>query len=96
MYVQFTSCVYWVGLNSCQISNPEEFNELSNNDWESFGIDYEGPLPSEEADNIIAPEKIFPLTHDQMQCLLEEVSRNRGIDKVDLYLTILNLVSNFL
>ena len=39
-----------LGLNSYQISNPEE---LSKNDWESFGIDYEGPLPSEEDDDVI-------------------------------------------
>ena len=83
-----------LGLNSYQISNPEEFNELSNNDWESFGIDYEGPLPSEEDDYV--PEINFTLTHDQIQCLLEVVNRNREMDKVDLYLTILNLVSNFL
>ena len=42
-----------LGLNIYQISNPEEFNDLSKNDWESFGIDYEGPLPSEEDDDVI-------------------------------------------
>ena len=56
-------------LYSCQISNPEEFNELSKNDWESFGIDYEGPLPSEEDDDVIVPEINFPLTHDQIHCV---------------------------
>ena len=30
--------VWRPGLNSYQISNPEEFNELSNNGWESFGL----------------------------------------------------------
>ena len=70
--------------------------ELSNNDWESFGIDYEGPLPSEEDDDVIVLEINFPLTHDQSQCLLEMVNRNKEMDKVDLYLTFLNLVSNFL
>ena len=85
-----------LGLNSYQISNPEEFNELSKNDWESFGIDYEGPLPSEEDDDVIVPGINFPLTHYKIQCLLEVVNRNREMDKVDLYLTILNLVSNFL
>ena len=82
-------------LYSCQISNPEEFNELSKNDWESFGIDYEGPLPSEEDDDVIVPEINFPLTHDQIQYLLEVVNRNREMDKVDLYLAILDLVFNF-
>ena len=85
-----------LGLNSYQISNLEEFNELSNNDWESFGINYEGPLPIEEDDDVIVLEISFPLTHDEFQCLLEVVNRNREMDKVDLYLTILNLVSNFL
>ena len=85
-----------LGLNNYQISNPEKFNELSNRDWESFGIDYEGPLPSEENDDVIVLEINFPLTHDQIQCLLEVVNRNREMDKVDLYLTILILVSNFL
>ena len=42
-----------LGLNSCQISNSQELNELSKTDWESFGIDYEGPLPSEEDDDVI-------------------------------------------
>ena len=85
-----------LGLNSYQISNPEEFKELSKNDWESFGIDYEGLLPSEEDDDIIVPEINFTLTHDQIQYLLEVVNRNREMDKVDLYLAILDLVSNFL
>ena len=85
-----------LGLNSYQISNLEEFNELSNNDWESFGINYEGPLPIEEDDDVIVLEISFPLTHDEFQCLLEVVNRNREMDKVDLYLTILNLFSNFL
>ena len=49
-----------LGLNSYQISNLEEFNELSKNDWESSGIDYEGPLPSKEDDDIIVPEINFP------------------------------------
>ena len=64
-----------LGLNSYQISNPEEFNNLSNNDWESFGVDYKGPLPREEDDEVIVPEKKFPLTHDQIQCLLEVVKK---------------------
>ena len=85
-----------LGLNSYQISNSEEFNELSKNGWESFGIDYEGPLPSEEDDDVIVPGINFPLTHYKIQCLLEVVNRNREMDNVDLYLTILNLVSNFL
>ena len=85
-----------LGLNSYQISNLEEFNELSNNDWESFGINYEGPLPIEEDDDVIVLEINFPLAHDEFQCLLEVANRNREMDKVDLYLTILNLVSNFL
>ena len=85
-----------LGINIYQISNSKEFNELSNNDWESFGIDYEGPLPGEEDDDVIVPEINFPLTHFQIQCLLEVVNRNREIENVDLYLTILNLVSNFL
>ena len=42
-----------LGLNSYQISNSQELNELSKTDWESFGIDYEGPLPSEEDDDVI-------------------------------------------
>ena len=83
-----------LGLNSYQISNPEEFNELSKNDQESFGVDYEGPLPSEEDHDVIVPKINFPLTHDQIQCLLEVVNRNREMDKVDLYLAILDLVSN--
>ena len=85
-----------LGLNSYQISNSEEFNELRKNGWESFGIDYEGPLPSEEDDDVIVPGINFPLTHYKIQCLLEVVNRNREMDNVDLYLTILNLVSNFL
>ena len=85
-----------LGLNNYQISNPEEFNNLSKNDWESFGIDYKGPLPSEEDDEAIVPEQKFPLTHDQIQCLLEVVNKNREMGKADLYLTILNLLSNFL
>ena len=88
--------LWHLGLNSHQISNPEEFNELSNNDWKSFGIDYEGPLPSEEDDDVIVLEINFPVTHDQIQCLLDVVNRNKVLDKVDLYITILNLVSNFL
>ena len=83
-------------LNSYRISNPVVFNELSNNDWESSGIDYEVPLPSEEDDNVIVPAINFPLTHDQIQYSLEVVNRNRIMDENDLYLTIPNLVSNFL
>ena len=32
-----------------------------------FGIDKEGPLPSQEDDKVIAPGIDFPLTHDQIQ-----------------------------
>ena len=61
-----------------------------------FGIDKEGPLPSQEDDKVIVPGIDFPLTHGQIQQLLEVLNRNRETDKVDLYLTILNLVFNFL
>ena len=60
----------------------------SDNDQEGFGIDYEGSLPSEEADNVLVPEINFPLTHDQSQYLLEDFNRNRVMDEVDLRLTI--------
>ena len=52
--------LWCLGLNSYQISNPEEFSELSKNDCKSFEIDYEGPLPGEENDDVVVPEINFP------------------------------------
>ena len=40
--------------------------------------------------------KLIMKVHDRIQCLLKVVSTNREMAKVELYLTILNLVSNFL
>ena len=59
------------GLSSYQISNLGEFNELSNNDRESFRIYYRSLPPSEEKDNIIVPKIIFSLTYNQVQYSLE-------------------------
>ena len=58
-------------------SSPEKFNQISNHDSESFGIDYEGPVPCEENDNIVVPDINLPLAHNQIQLFPEEFNRNR-------------------
>ena len=53
--------LWHLGLTRYRSTHPQEFEELQDCDWDGFGIDYEGPVPGEEENHIIVPERPLPV-----------------------------------
>lgn len=92
----FSPVQLWhLGLSSYQNSHPDEFYELQNCDWDSFGIDYDGPVPEEE-NSVEVPETSLPLTDEQYAYLETEVSNQDHGEEIDLYIYMVDLVNTLI
>ena len=88
--------LWHLGLSRYQNSHPEEFSELTNYDWDSFGIDYDGPVPDDEEDYIVVPETPFSFTIEQYTYIENALSTQQDRDEIDIYIYMINLVDALL
>ena len=92
----FTTEQLWhVGLSSYRESNPIDYAELININWEEFGVDYEGPFLGEEDNEVVAPETFIPLPVNQQRIIQNSLNDTENEDIFDLYIHIVNLVQTF-
>ena len=90
----FSPVQLWqLGMSTYQRTNPNEFNELTNIDCD-YGIDYDGPALLEEDDSVVVPE--FDNEFTQILNLQDVVDRNLEMNKIELYLLVLNISSGVL
>ena len=86
--------LWHLGLTRYQNTNQESYEELVNFEWESFGIDHENPLPSDD-NEIIIPEIITDLSLEQQNYINTEIRNldDSNSEDIDKYIFIVNLIN---
>ena len=88
--------LWHLGLSMYQNSDPEGYEHLSNCDWETFGVEAEGPIPDDESD-IVVPETILSsLTDEQHEYIESELRTTNHEDEIDLYVHIMGIIDSLL
>ena len=86
---------FWhLGLSEYQITHQENYEDLVNCEWDSFGIDYEGPMPSEE-NQVVVPEIITDFTENQQNDIEAEISRlnAENMDAIERYIHAVHFIN---
>ena len=84
--------LWHLGLTRYRSTHPQQFEELQDCDWDSFGIDYEGPVPGEEENHIIVPDRPLPLTDEQYSYLETALTTQENTEEIDRYIYMVDLV----
>ena len=89
--------LWHLGLSTYQRSDPEGYEHLVNYDWNTYGVDDEGPVPDTETNNnIVVPETILSLSNEQHGYIEAELRARNSEDEIDVYVHIMRVINGFL
>lgn len=89
--------IWRLGLIEYQQNNPESFDELTNYDWDAFGVDFDGPAAQDDDTGVIVPDTTVEISMEEQRFIESNiVISSNDDDNIESYANIVRMIEHVL